>query len=254
MIKPFELGRDYVDFGNNKIYYDSNLGLSDYQSILVRHQDWAHIGKMSKVNTVIDVGANVGFFSLLMRDMFPKSTIYAIEPIPRIAEALRNNFVNDPNTTQHLLAISDSAGIVKLAFDESVSGKSTISQKGRIEARTQTLDEFARKNNIHRVDVLKIDAETFEAHVLRRGTATLQQTRYLFIEITIKDNPNYTLSSIMKLLYGDGYDFQLIAMRNYADKSDGEAPVLDCLMKNVVLEPMPDFGLGYLRISDGLKS
>ena len=36
----------------------------------------------------------------------------------------------------------------------------------------------------------------------------------------------------MSLLQGDGYDFQLVASRNYADMGEGQMPIMDCLMAN----------------------
>jgi hypothetical protein len=63
----------------------------------------------------------------------------------------------------------------------------------------------------------------------------LARTKYLLIEITFEGNQNYTISSLMSLLQGDGYDFQLAAFRNYADVGEGPMPIMDCLMVNRAL-------------------
>lgn len=58
----------------------------------------------------------------------------------------------------------------------------------------------------------------------------LARTKHMLIEITIKGKQTYTISSLMGLLQGDGYNFQLVACRNYADTGEGPMPIMDCLM------------------------
>src|ERR1700730_7725 len=45
-----------------------------------------------RVNTVIDVGANKGQFSLLTKRLFPTARICAFEPLPRPAQIFRRVF------------------------------------------------------------------------------------------------------------------------------------------------------------------
>jgi len=101
-----------------------------------------------------------------------------------------------------------------------------------VEVPAMTLDSFAAQQGIGPVDLLKIDTESYEAHVLRGASSVLARTKYLLIEITIEGNQNYTISSLMGLLHGNGYDFQIVAFRNYADVGEGTIPVMDCLMVN----------------------
>lgn len=232
MVVGFELGRDSVRFNGEDIFYDSKYGLADFQSILTRHQNLINIARIDSVKTVIDVGANVGFFSKLMRELYSSAKIYAVEPIPQTFECLRKNFIHDLNTKIFNIAISDRTGTTNMSFDAEDSVVSRIDEDGGIEVQTITLDQFILENKISTIDVLKIDTETFEAHVLRGSAHALAITKYLFIEITIQDNKNYTISSIMKLLSSGTYDYQLIGFRNYADVSEGEVPILDCLMIN----------------------
>jgi hypothetical protein len=95
-----------------------------------------------------------------------------------------------------------------------------------------TLDAFAERRGLGTIDLLKIDTETFEAHVLRGARRTLARTRHLFLEITLEDNPNYTAASLLGLLVGEGYDFQLVGFRNFADAGEGVMPVMDSLFVN----------------------
>ncbi len=231
----FELGESYIYLFGEKIYYGSPFGLADYQSILTRHQNMFQISGFNGVNTVIDIGANMGFFSKLFRDLFPLSTIYTIEPIPNTFKCLKLNFDRDINTKIFNLAISDHNGISKMSWEKKNSLVSKLNDNGDINVTTQTLDSFVKENNILEIDILKIDTEGFEAHVLKGSKHALSITKYLFIEITIDQNINYSISSIMSLLYSNNYNFQLIAFRNYGDTSEGKMPIMDCLLKNTLL-------------------
>jgi len=233
LLKKFKLGEDFFYFDNKKIYYDSRFGLIDYQSILSKHQNLIKLAGIKNVSTVVDIGANVGFFSRLCRDIFPESKIFSIEPIPRTFECLYKNFKDDRNTKIFNLAISDFNGRVKMNFNDQNSAGSQITNDGDIEVAVKKLDDFAGRNNINHIDILKIDTETFEAHVLRGGFNSLSKTKYLFIEInTWESNHNYTLSSLLKLLSTESFDFQLVGFINYND-SEGCMPLIDVLLKNI---------------------
>jgi len=232
LLKKFELGKDFCWFNNKKIYYDSRFGIAGYQSILSRHQNLIKLAGIRNPGTIIDIGANVGFFSKLCRDLFPKSKVFSFEPIPKIFQCLKNNFKDDMNTKVFNLAISDFNGEAKMSFNEQDSAISQITDKGSVGVNVRRLDNVVRENNIDCIDILKIDTETFEAHVLKGGSDSLSKTKYLFIEITMEDNDNYTISSLLKLLSTENYDFQLVGFRNYNDTDEGLMPIMDSLFVN----------------------
>lgn len=230
--KKFELGKDFCWWERKKLYYDSKFGIAGYQSILTRHQKLIKIAEIRNCHNIIDIGANVGFFSKLCRDLFPKSKIFAFEPIPTTFQCLENNFRDDRRTKVFNLALGDLNGKGKMNFDKQNSAVSQITSNGKIEVEIKTLDSIVKEEKIKNISLLKVDTETFEAHVLRGAPNTLSKTNYLLIEITIKDNENYTISSLLKLLSSEEYDFQLVSFRNYADKSEGIMPIMDALFFN----------------------
>jgi FkbM family methyltransferase len=229
----FELGKSSAFLFGEKIYYDSNFGLADYQSILCRHQNLLKINHIRSVSTIIDVGANVGFFSKMVRSLYPNSKIYAIEPVPAILAIIKKNFIKDSNTKLFDFAAFDKKGKQKMIFNKYDSVASKISRNGNFYINTNTLDNFIKEQGIKDIDILKIDVETFENYVLLGSKSALSKTKYLFLEITIKNNPNYSISSLMSLLYSKKYNFQLLSFRNYADVSEGEMPIMDCLFENL---------------------
>ncbi len=241
-IRKFSLGQSFVNLFGRKIFFDCRFGLAGYQATLARHQKMINVGGVKEIRTVIDVGANVGLFSMLIRERFPEATIYAIEPVRRIFRALRKNFRGDAKTVAINKAISDFCGSSKMVFDENCSGLSHLvdknideNGKGIIEdVEVQTLDAFVQEHGIGVVDILKIDVETFEKHVLEGARNTLEKTRYLVIEVTMEDNANYSFSELIGLLYSKGrYNYQLKAFRNFIDKGEGEMPTVDFLFENI---------------------
>lgn len=229
----FKLGESSVQLFGEVIYYDSHFGLADYQSMLCRHQKWLKIGNVNKAKVVIDIGANVGFFSKMIRSLYPSSKIYAIEPVPAVFDIISKNFITDTNIKLFNFAVFSKRGKQKMFFDKKDSLTSKISNKGNFYIDTDTLDNFIKEQNIKNIDILKIDVETFENFVLAEAKQALSRTKYLLLEITIRNNNNYTMSSLISMLYSKKYNFQLIAFRNYGDTSEGKMPIMDCLFKNI---------------------
>ncbi|MBN1263809.1 MAG: FkbM family methyltransferase [Candidatus Pacebacteria bacterium] len=235
-LKPFELGKAWAKVAGDKIYYDSRLGLASYQSLLTRHRKMLNLAKIdTPIQTVIDIGANVGFFAKLMRERYPRCLIYCFEPVPLTFETLKKNFPDDSRIKLLPLAMSSQRGMARMRADSQDSATNSICSKGSVQVRTETLDKFVKKEKIKTIDILKIDTETSEALVLRGAQKSLAITKYLFLEVTIADNPRYTISSLFKLLSSSRFDFQLVAFRNYADTSERRMPIMDTLLKNTRL-------------------
>lgn len=235
LIKPFILGKDSEQLFGVIVFYGSRFGLADYQGILARHQKLIAVSqlKIKKKGIIIDIGANVGFFSKLIRDLYPDSSVYAIEPVPVIFDCLTRNFLGDKDIHFYNIAISQKTKRVTMKFNAERGEISKISKDGNIQVEARSLDDFIEDQKIKRIDLLKIDTEGFEELVLSGAHKALSITNYLFIEVTIKDNPHYTLSSLMSHLYSKDFNYNLLAFRNFGNTSEGEAPLLDCLMKNV---------------------
>lgn len=232
--KKFKLGKDYVTLGGRKLYYGNKFGIADYQGVLARHQNLLKIAnvEIGKEGVIIDVGANVGIFSKLARELYPHASIYSLEPIGEIFDCLKKNLEGDLNTNIFNIALGNSEGVHRMLFSNQNSEISRVDTKGNVMVNMQKLDEFAQANKIKKIDLLKIDTEGFEDEVLLGAKNTLAITRYIFIELTLEHNTNYTLSSLMALLYSKNYNFNLVSFRNFGDTSEGKAPILDCLLKN----------------------
>ncbi len=121
---------------------------------------------------VIDVGANVGAFTLLAsRLVGPHGRVVAIEPVPENAACLRRAISDNglANVTVAQVALGSVEGEITLSADPGRLGAaSAVFDRGpaRIAARLATLDSLAEELSLRRVDFIKIDVEGYEPEVL----------------------------------------------------------------------------------------
>lgn len=235
--RSFILGEDSVELSHKTLWYDSRYGLAGLQRSLTSHAKEFGVLGHPPVDTVIDVGANVGWFSLTVRRLYPTARIYAVEPIPATFHCLQRNLSGDEASSIYQLAISDANGQAAMNFDPNESALSALDPSGTTLVRALTLDAFARQEAIEAVDVLKIDTEGFEDAVFAGGMLTLARTRYLFVEVTIDNNDRYSLPSLLAALAHSGGDFELRTFRNFTGRYEGAVPAADCVFENRALAP-----------------
>lgn len=122
---------------------------------------------------VFDLGANVGYYTLLAAKLAASGRVVAFEPEPRNAAFLRANIaVNDcRNVTVHELAIAAGTGISRFKYGRGL-GTGALSQDGGLQVKTISLDEFVAETHLQPTH-LKIDVEGAENAVLFGGLETL---------------------------------------------------------------------------------
>lgn len=134
-------------------------------------------------DAVVDVGAHVGFFTLLAaRLVGPGGRIHAFEPIPTNFDALDRNLRMNGYTwvSPHRAAVSDAPGTVSLGLDQArLVGASTADfsvggELSSIEAPAVTLDDVVGADE--HVRLLKIDAEGHEPQVLVGAMTILERS------------------------------------------------------------------------------
>jgi FkbM family methyltransferase len=143
--------------------------------------------RFNRGGVVIDIGANIGAFSLYAA--YHGATVYAIEPEPHNLEALKQNIkLNNKEDSVYVCpyAISDYKGTAVIS-DE--GGGATIVDDGIFGAEVEVmpLDMFFDLYHIKEVDVLKIDVEGAEPEIiLGASKETLQKCKYITMEFDIR--------------------------------------------------------------------
>lgn len=157
------------------------------------------VQKLLRKNSVfIDVGANIGYYSLLAASIIKKGKIFAFE----VDKRALNNFYENINLNK----LEDKIDVVeKLVSDKDgyerfiVSSESEVNRivgksgsgKDFLKFPCIKLDSFAKEKNISFIDFLKIDVEGAEYKVLNGAGELLKEKRikYLLFEVNknIKD-------------------------------------------------------------------
>lgn len=175
---------------------NSDLGLGLYlrtKGEFEPLQTKTFIKTVKKGDTVLDIGANVGYYTILASKLVgPKGKVYAFEPDPDNLVLLNKNLELNgcKNVVVSPFALSDENGKDFLVKDSVNPGESTLSlrKKGkRIEIQKITLDAFLENEGIEEIDVAKIDVEGAEIGVLKGGLKTLKNSKNL--TLFIEDNP-----------------------------------------------------------------
>jgi FkbM family methyltransferase len=131
---------------------------------------------------VVDVGANIGVFSLYQSMLKRAEQVIAFEPSPEVFSRLMQNIeLNDIKNVRVVnAAVGNESGT--LSFSESrISANSKVSEIGALKVTCVRLDDELR--DVSRIDILKIDTEGYETHVLRGAGETLKKTERIAVEI-----------------------------------------------------------------------
>jgi FkbM family methyltransferase len=156
------------------------------QGVLEGAVQEAMIRHLGAGGVLYDVGANVGFFSLLgARLVGPGGAVYAFEPAPDNAAAVeRNARLNSlPNISVIPKAVSSGAGRSRLFVVDDQSW-SRLEEVGAhpftervIDIELVSIDDAVRSGEIRPPTVVKIDVEGAEIAVLEGMRQTLREHR-----------------------------------------------------------------------------
>jgi FkbM family methyltransferase len=118
----------------------------------------------AKIETVIDIGANVGLFGLAARAAFPNAMIHAYEPNPALEAALARH-AEAVGVAYFLDAIGRDAGFISL----DVQPGESVQSRSRSDPRS-LIPQIAFRETLERIgghaDLVKMDCEGAEWEIL----------------------------------------------------------------------------------------
>jgi FkbM family methyltransferase len=166
--------------------------------------------------TVLDVGANIGYFSALAAGLVGRGgEVYAFEPSPACSSQLKRNLAPFPSAYAFPVAVGDAHGTACFRFSEepNQTGWGSLLSEDKSMQETivpvVTLDDWVRENKIRRVDFIKMDVEGAECRALQGATALLNQFRPIIVaelNSTCLARDGRQPADVLALLRTAGYD------------------------------------------------
>lgn len=193
--------------------YRGSVGLSEFMGGSFERPDLnAILRHVRKDSVVVDVGANVGYFTMSMaKAVGPKGQVWAVEPSPENIVRLRQNMELNSLTNIILIeaALSDNDGsaALNMATDGAWNSLHPVYDPRRdahrtIQVTTRTMDSLWRENGSPKVSAIKIDVDGHQFEVLRGASDLLSQSRpYVMVEIV----PPEQRQAVTAFLAGLGY-------------------------------------------------
>jgi FkbM family methyltransferase len=157
---------------------------------------------------VFDVGANVGFFTLLASRLAGETgRVFAFEPLPRNLALLREHvrLNRAMNVTILPLAVAADGGSGRFLMGENPS-QGGLSSGGEIEVATDSLDGLVESGELPRPDFIKMDIEGGEDDALAGATEVLKSPRLTLLLSTHGWEHHQHCWSLLKLA---GFDLRL---------------------------------------------
>lgn len=171
-------------------------------------------GLLTKENPiVIDIGANVGFFSFYVLSKHPKAKVFAFEPFPPNFELLQHYAAQHAQFDFHpiQMAVASQTGVLSFRYDASdpystSAGVDRDEYKELMEVPATTLTQFVEDNQIKQIDWLKIDCEGAEYQIFESlPDEVLNLVQILTVETHDSDVKGRDNASLAKHIASKGF-------------------------------------------------
>ena len=186
---------------------------------------------------IFDVGAYIGEISQTYRAMLPRGSLYCFEPFPGSFRELKTQLA-DPSAKLYQVAVSDQIGKIRFNVNADLSCNSIFPRPqnepayysaqaqnvDQIEVETITIDSFCDKENIERIDILKLDVEGAELKALRGAHNMLSTHAVILIYTEVMFVPHYEGGCLFHEIAGflRQYDYTLFNLYNLKRAKNGQ--------------------------------
>lgn len=220
-------GRDFWYRSDDKVI-GQRIALDKYE----KYETAIMLGQVNKNSVVVDVGANIGYYTLLLAKEVKK--IYAFEPDEEVFQILKKNV--EENKLKNVVLINKAVGDknekVKIEKNKDNFGDSRISDKGEL-VECVKLDEVIKE----RVDLIKVDVQGWEPAVIEGAKNIIEKdSPILFLEYTPGEYKDKKMINFLKKIYKNIWsinDFAEVPWPIYKGiKIWGKAGYADLWMKN----------------------
>lgn len=218
-----------------------------------RHKDYGFNTVLTKLISdnhplIFDIGAEDGASCERYSNILKNPIIHAFEPRPDQFAIMKRKFKDEKNIYLNNVAIGSKTEIKK--FNQIKGGgrssfhKSTVdnlSNQTQIDVQVTTIDEYVNKNNIKRINLLKIDTQGYEDEVLKGAQETLKLNKIDIIETELIVGNMYdktlSFSEIENII--SPYGYKIFALTHHHSNEQHSA--------NIIVQPNLQFDVIYTR-------
>jgi FkbM family methyltransferase len=213
-----------------RIFRDKQI----YQQDLLKY---VH-GRGKNLN-ILEAGAADGYDTLRFAKLFPKSTVYAFEPVAKNFEKLKNTVSKCRNVRIFNMGLSDFDGVMEINVSKYTDNSSDIAVSSSFlmpelhtslypnidfvekeKVTVKTIDTWAQEENISRIDVMWLDLQGYEYRVLKASPNILKSVNAIYSEVSykevFKDGPLY--EDYKSWLNSQGFE---VVMEEVVDEGTG---------------------------------
>lgn len=200
-----------------------------------------------RIETVLDVGANIGQFGTILRKQGYRGRIISFEPIRAVFETLKAVADRDGNWEAHNYAFGSASAVKNIQISENTEFSSLLDQTPaaqEFDPRAQVIrqepvevkrldDEFAslRADRVF----LKIDAQGYEWEILEGAPATLKLILGIQVELPLTHlyKGVWSLTEALEYLLQRGFILAQVRPVNYDNKDWVSMVEIDCMFRRL---------------------
>ena len=178
-------------FGDVKIR--NFINFSEYHSCsrALTSGEFNFLGKFRfEPGAIVDIGANLGVYTIILALKNPQRMIYSFEPHPAVFCALSDNMrLNDlSNVKAEKLAVGKTNGSVNFLANSHSRATSRMADHGDAEViavKVVSLDSYVSIHQFEQISFMKVDVEGFESLVFQGAEELLtrNKVRAIFFEV-----------------------------------------------------------------------
>ena len=158
------------------------------------------------IDSVLDIGANIGLFSMAARHHFPNASIHAYEPNFHL-ESFLNAHLEPLDVTYFMEGVGDQDGSIMLSFGNK-SLYSTTSATPETSDDTAVVAQTSFRSALDRMggtaDLVKLDCEGAEWEIFE-DAASWEVVQHLTMEYHLWARENSTFDDLLRLIEGLGF-------------------------------------------------
>jgi len=139
----------------------------------------------------MDIGANTGLYSYFINFFEPKTKLFVFEPDSSLIECIKLNLSKCANASINNIGIADYSGALDLFVNEKSRQTNSFEWDAvspfadeckKVSVRVESIDNFCEKNDIPKIDILKIDVQGYEHKILQGAETMLKKLQILALE------------------------------------------------------------------------